>query len=940
MVAALRFVPFLLDHTLDGDDEGLAAEEVRKTLDSLLGRLRSKFRHLDPNPTDSHSENPKFWGHTTSRLLEKIDECTTSALLVAAAQVLNFLETVLEHGSALLLRTFAYKDRQFFECLFSLYGPSNDELLNIALLNLSRIFLSCLVKDKVSDESTITSNFEYLFPRINWILKNNNRPSCVLSKYIRRPIAILSDLCLTYPEACTRIKNSNTDLRIMADLNVLFSSSRGFGYLLDLKIQSGKGNNLVDFSKSRNQTIPTYVSTEDNQMDNIADHILLLSVYTSSNEECRRRISDFGNNEAGSSMPNFLCFLACEVVENFQFLSLQLLLHRALFRELQKSAPSEETQRKWQWFSQNLSHLLFLFEHPIYINMFYLLRSLSRSVATVETFFVDCNSIKSTYDHFSGSKVPFDKSSVSFYSLVTQKHDGSSRLDSCEAFLTCILTFLTDHTAVGNALSFFYSAKDGYFALSGRIRKRLYTLTTMVLNCLANFCLDFGPFRVSILENERFLKDISKLFKRALREKKDHIREGSELSDDVSWHDISYEQLQAQIGIFQIVHNLLYNETEENRRNIWTHMPLTVVFEKSLYGVSVARDQDPELHQLLLKLKAIAFGILRNLTLSSTFFCSSIGQLYAKYAVWQDGCRYHIPPTWDEYLLESLLAHDLYLDVERCENVEAAIEKADFYFFTLLRNPDYYCLLIAITYLEDNRHINTPNFKVSDFPSDGLLSLWKRILQIDLLPDPEQKMEMTGQNNFSVKLVDAKLAIVWNLINLLYEENVLRCLSHSAGTAELMSASSTATNINIGTDEDLVMGEISDPEMTLQDKSQRLLDFGFKQVLAELIYQMTVPWKKYMNSGKFGLLRRFDNINSNDLLDKLRTAYRQILATGNEIPPADVNMNFGDEEETIKSGVLDSIVAHHPPDTCDRPAEFDGRDSFTSDDEVDEPWIR
>ena len=53
-----------------------------------------------------------------------------------------------------------------------------------------------------------------------------------------------------------------------------------------------------------------------------------------------------------------------------------------------------------------------------------------------------------------------------------------------------------------------------------------------------------------------------------------------------------------------------------------------------------------------------------------------------------------------------------------------------------------------------------------------------------------------------------------------------------------------------------------------------------------------------------------------------------------------MNMNFGDEEETIKSGALDSIVAHHPPDTCDRRAEFDGRDSFTSDDEVDEPWIR
>lgn len=945
MIASLKLVPLLLEQN-NAVSEILEPDLVETMLFSVFNRLKIKLEHSCSEKfsalfqtCQAASPEVNLLGSSTKFMLGgNLDLNSITALLVAAAQILNFLENSLDHGINLLSRAYNYKSLLFFDSLLALYGPTNTELLNIALLNVSRIYLSCLAKEKLSDELTITQNFEYLFPRINWILKNNASSNVHLPKYVRRPISVLSDLCLSYPEACLRIKNSNTDIRVLTDLKKLFSSLKGFKYLHNLKIQSEHEKKIVDLVGAQTLISAAYQVSEDTQMEDISSCILLLSVYTSSNEECRRRVTDFGAKVAGSSAPNFLCLLVCEVVENFEFLTLQLFLNVAFFRELQSMPDNEDSLQKWNWFSQNLSCLMYLIQHPIYTNTFYLLRTLSRSVSTVKTFFVDCNSIKSTYEFFS-TPTPLnlsEKPNASFYNTIAQKYDASSRLDSCETFLSCLMSFISHHKSLGYALSLFSMADGGSDALWDRIRKELYNLTTGIFGCLANLCLDFGPYRKAILESEKFLKDLSRLFNRSLRDNSVHTMAGTQNLAEASLQEISYERIQAQIGVFQIIHNLLYNETETNRKLVWEHIPLSIVFEKSLYGISVPRNQDLELHKLLLKLKLISFGIMRNLTLNSTEFSNSISYHYKQYVLLQDNAHLHIPANWGEYLLESLLAFDLYLDINWSYNIEMALTRDDSFYLQLLNVPEYNDLFVAITYLEDNRHINITDFKASDFPSNELLSFWKRILQVRMLPEFELAVDAGEKCNFSVKLVDAKLAIVWNLINLLFEEGNRRMHRWPATDGRGGSNSEPQTT-----------HDSAAAEMTPRDKAQRLLEFGFRELLADLIYQMSIPYKKYLNTGKFGLLRRFDNINSNDLLDKLKTAYRQIMACGNGILLEQVNMDFNGSHlsETLNDEPsLDAIVegaGASGSTACEQPFEDTRSADYEdeSDEDIAEPWI-
>lgn len=968
MVAALKLVPYLLDQKTSDLGAEVETNDIGSVLKSVVHSVRTRieaaclnfYRHAAGGVPEA--EQRQLGAAPPKQMLEScLDDSPTTALIVVAAQISNYIEDGPDNGPATLAQVYTYKDKPFFDNLLALYGPNNTELANVALLNISRIYLSCLAKEKANDESMVNSTFEYLFPRINWILKSNVASFEKLPKFIRRPIAVLSDLCLSYPEACIRIKNSNVDTRIMSDLCRLFSTSRGFKYLHDLKLQSAKGKDVVDFTNSHG-FLNTYVSGTDTQMDSISDHILLLSVYTSSLEDCRRRITDFGAKKSGDSQPNFLCFLVCEVVENHQFLCLQLLLNQALFRELKKMPDSESTRRKWSWLSRNISQVLYLVQHSIYTNIFYLLRSLSRSVSSVETFFVDCNSIKSTYDHFTGgaSKPSADKSFLTIFGNIAERYDASSHLDASGPFLTCLITFLSHQSAIGYAITFFSSAKKGHKSPTESVRKNIYNLTTMVLGCLANFCLDFGPFRKIILEDENFMKDLSKLFNRSLRDKSTHAREeqiSAAEMDLLEWQEISYEQLQAQIGIFQIIQNLLYNETEDNRRLIWDHIPLALVFNKSLYGISLPRLRDPELHKLLLRLKVIAFAIMRNLTVSSTFFCRCISSVYRKYVLSQLEARYRVPPTWNDYLLETLLAFDLYLPEATRETAEGAILKSDEFLLSLLKVPEYHSLFVAVAYLEDNRHISIGDFTLADLPSGEMMRFWKRVLQIHLLPELERKFcrpDITDRVGFSVKLVDVKLAIVWNLINLLFEEGTRRtrafdededmadAASLSGGTRPNLEPGQSSEFQEFDDESNDVREEEHIAYMSTKARAQFLFGFGFQDVLFRLIQQLSTPVRKYPNSGKYGLLRRFDNINSNDLLDKLRTAYRQIMVLSTEKTHEQIDQEFKGTTglEGGEDSIMDSIVEHSQRDfERAETGEGNSHDPFNSDDEEYEPWI-
>lgn len=967
MSAALRLIPLLLDR-----DESFGAEDgAEKNTVTILyvifkelrKRISSSWSYLDE---PSEKINLHYNASLMHTLFPHSGSTSLTALLVAAAQILNALESNPDFNASIWAKIYNFKERAFFDSLLALYGPKNSDLLNVALLNICRIYLTRVFRERTPDETAAISTFENLFPRINWILKTNTASFENFPRYIRRPITVLSDLCLTYPEACIRIKNSNVDLRVMTDLNKLFSTSKGFKYLHDMKLKTENGKKIVDCTKWNANFLDTYDGGADLQMDNISDYLLLLSVYTSVLEDCRRRITDFRPKKESLPDPNFLCFLVCEVVENYLFLCLQIILNHRLFKELKEMPNDKTSQEHWNWFCRNITQLLYLVQHPIYKNTFYLLRSLSRSVSSVETFFVNCNSIKSTYDHYSSgpSNTCFEKSFLSIYNNIAQRFDSGIRLHSTGPFLACLLSFVSTQNSVGQAIAFFSSAKEGSQSLTERVRKELYGSTTMLLGCIANFCLDFGPFRRITLENETFLKDLAKLLNRTLRTKSDFMKDSKFSSSydlQSEWQEISFEQLQIQIGVFQIIQNLLYNETEENRRGIWGHIPLTIIFEKSLYGISTPRANDPELHKLLLKLKVIAFAILRNTTVNSTFFCRCISGIYRKYALWQEGSRFRVPPTWKEYLLESLLAFDLYVPINK-PDVEGAVRQSDEFLLNLLKIPEYHGLFVAITYLKDNCHINIYNFRASDLPSLEIMRYWKRILQIQLLPELERKVcknDPSDRLSFSVRLIDAKLAIVWNLINLLFEDEAHSSfeedqkMSEEADGYEIslrraFGAQGISVPFNSTIETPSILQESSDPFLPVKARAEFIMECGFQGTLYELIHQMSTPWRRYVNSGKYGLLRRFDNINSNDLFDKLRTAYRQILRLGgnksHESIDSELKAAIGDE---VGGGSLfmDAIVEDVPENEW-RPClnrddgDEDEHDESSSDEnEFSEPWL-
>ncbi|OBA19828.1 hypothetical protein METBIDRAFT_45154 [Metschnikowia bicuspidata var. bicuspidata NRRL YB-4993] len=832
-----------------------------------------------------------------------------SAMTIATAQILNFTKDVDIVQPCSPEYTFLASER-FHQYLLNLLHASNHPVLNFAALNLFEFRLLNLLPDGVSEKKQACLVFEKMFPRIVELLNHDVQTMKQIPGYLRLPITILSDLCIKYPKFCVQLKNTGVDKQIMADLATLIEFSPVLSFIQMAKRAYKDSKGIMDFSALikhvRGLKTELWLA-QKSEISLIANHLLLLSVLTSSSEDFRRRITSFSTGKESKSEPNFLCLAIFEVIENYQFMCTQLILGYKAFWKLQEAPSSEPSNKLLEWLGENVSVLLTLLEHPLNTNAFYLMRSLSRSVSTLRTFFVDCNSIKSSFVTFDAnvprsliSKRKVNQGNV--ISDISARYDRDSTPNKKGNLISCLLKIISRMSVVDHVVDFFASTKTGLFGKQRIARKALCEKKIVTLAILANFILDFSSFRHEIVNHDRILRNLALLFKSSIRSR----NQGEKIENSGNEvHEIAFEQLKIQMGILQVIKNYLYNETEENRRMIWDFFPLSLIFELSLYGVFVDTEADSQLHEIRLQQKIIAFEILRNLTAASPYFSEAIEKLYVEFAT-RNANFQPLPRTWNKYILESLLSFDLFLPFKNLRSdIDKLFLKDDEFVLRIVHKTDYFKLLVAINYLEDHRYTNISFLRVSDFPQRPLLRVWKRLLEVKLLKSLETKLCGLDANEI-IKLAnhlnEVKISITWILINLTWKNDISSYHAFEGSNFRLMDVIHTPQNsafsisqfnqsgISVGDFEEQEEDDPADSydtaggsqrssldnEISLKKRAEILYKAGFCEVLETLIDDLSRP-KPTFKQSKYLSIERFDSLNSNDLFEKCRTAQSQIV---------------------------------------------------------------
>ncbi|KAF5213065.1 hypothetical protein E0198_000580 [Clavispora lusitaniae] len=910
--AGLALVPVYLE-----SDPGANADAL---LAVVLRRLLTEFNHFPKGEElKSTEKNAELTSSTFSNLndmlmpntvpdfytLEKVVHIPIlCSLIVVAAQLLNYFKPR-QRSLSLLERQF-YNSTEVRLCLVALLQSNGVHLLSTATLNLISCYLDHISSASHSQEKLATSIIESLFPRIIDLLGISNK-MVVLPKFLELPISILSDLCLKYPGVCSYIRNTNVDFQIMSELESLFSQSLLLKQIHILKTSSGCGTKLVDFNGLKSSIVESRLSddgVQTAQIDTIANYLLLLSVFTSSNDEFRRRVASFKDNKQDKNTTNFLSLMVFELVDNFRFLCEQMLLSYKAFSAFQK-LPREKSEPDFlPWFGGHVGMLMSLIDHPIYSNTFYLIRSLSRSVSTLRTFFIDCNSIQSPFDNESSHKTT-DSSNLSrsILEIVSSNYDKEMTFDREGSFVSSLLRILNVLDPVYTAMMYFSTQKSKERTIKRHFGEISNAKFVILLALLANFILDFTSFRYEIVNNDTFLKDLSNLYKKATETKREY--DYSEIKD-LELRDTAYESSKIQLGVLQIIKNYLYNENEENRKYMWEFIPLSIVFEKSLYGILIPACEDNELHKMLLQHKVIAFEIMRNLTASSTYFSEIIKDLYTEFVQEQEKeGLHHLPSDWNDYLVSSILSFDLFVDVSTIDKLETKFLSDDEFLLRLLLDPDYVRLIVGINYTEDHRYTNSTTLRKRDLPSNNLLNVWKRLLEVELSKDLERKI-CHGSSDKTLQLFsqlsEVKVSIDWLLINLTWKDQdfgypltdkvnfrLLDTVRANSDSGNMFSA----TNIVVEDNEDEEEEEEGDEKQSREsgfdldsmhentvvspeDRAQLLYKHGFANTLQRLIRGMCTPVFDN-DQTRHETMKRFQNLNANDLYEKSKTAHHQII---------------------------------------------------------------
>lgn len=928
LISGLEMIPYCLergprDLTI-AYAEGMLAVSLTRLYGELLTIHTSGFL-----ASDSYANS--LWNLTPvgacCKLLHDSKLATLTALAVGVVQMLNFLKGV-GRTDVLPIEQAFFTSMEIYRSILVLLKYDDSQLLNVAALNLIRYYLAFLDDGTVSSESSVYSIFERLFPRIVELSEFDYSPSPphLIPKYIQLPVSILSDLCLKNPEISVHLRNTNVDFKIMQELEKLFGQVSIFRQLHDLKSTARNANSLVDFTTLR-KILPDQENEEywaipllqSSQLDVISNYLLLLSVFTSSNEEFRRRITVYKSEQSTRVGPNFLCLMIFEIIDDFRFLVGQMLRSYNVFFQLQQQLKID--YKFLSWFGSNIGVLFTLLEHSIFSNTLYLIRSLSRSVSTLRTFFVDCNSVKSIFDvqlnapEFIASDPLKQRESI--VDIVGLSYDREISFERKGSFITSILEILSLLENAHSAMMYFMSLKTDFDSLTSSSRKLLCVKKVILLASIANFILDFSSFRYGIINHETFLRDLAVLYMNAMKAKQEH--DCTDSKND-SGCDIMYEQLRVQLGVLQVVKNYLYNENEENRKFVWDFIPLSMIFDKSLYGIIDESEEDPKLHNLLLLHKIIAFEILRNLTAASAYFSEAIKDSFQEYVneKHQDG-QVYVPGSWNDYIFENLMCFDLFVDLDGDEETnEKRFFTDDEFLLTLIKDSDYVRLVVGINYLEDHRYANVSVFRKSDFPKMKLLDVWKRFLEVKLLDELEEKicgLNVGDRVKLSNQLSEIKVSVDWILINITWEDDVIAYqlpdkvnfrLLDTVSSSNQEEHATTASSSNLFMTSNIVIEESEEEDdeeeddnddgkenatntnvgnlrddntiVTPKTRAKILSKHGFIDVLQRLIYEMSTPKYEPSRINRRSPLERFDNLNANDLYEKSKTAHYYITS--------------------------------------------------------------
>lgn len=970
VVSSLSTLPFLLK----GAPKELTEKYASSLLRLCLLRLHKEFAQLhnhyvDGLPTQGHfleKVSPNIIAD--KRLLRDFFEIDfITSLVVAAAQLLNHTK---ERNKALPLQLSIFTSKEVFLCMVLLLKCEECHLLNIATLNLIHFYLNALEDLGTASEEIIFKTYEKLFPRIIELLDTDLSQKHSIPPFLQLPVSVLSGLCLKYPRMSLHLHNTNVDMKIMKDLQALIKKTPVFSSIFKLKVASKQGTKLADFTTLTKHRIGGADSRGElgahaTSLEQVSDYLQLLSVYTSSNEDYRRRVTKFLELKASKALgPNFLCLSVFEFMDDYRFLIQQALLsYEVLGKLLQESSKQDQT-KILAWFGKNLGVIYTLIEHPIFTQTIYLVRSLSRSIGTLRTFFVDCNSIKSVFDVDDDTTLNAtegNNTNEDIIDIIKVRYNREASFKRRGSFVSSLLEILGLLDNVKYAMQYFTKANPELSLQFAPPRKTLCVKKVILLASIANFILDFSSFRYEIVNHDSFLVDLARVFQTSASEEEIKYSEDEE-------REIAYEHLREQLTVLQVVKSYLYNENEENRKVLWDFIPLSLIFEKSLYGLVGPIEEDAELHALFVQHKILAFEIMRNLTAASSFFSEAIRESYLEY-VKEEAQHGHTsaPSTWHEYLLQNLLSYNLFADDGKVHKEEEFLQSDEF-FFTLIKNSEYVRLLVGINYLEDHRYTNISVFKKLDFPLKAMIEIWKRILDAKLLDKLEQKLcghNLNERVKLANQLIELKFSIDWILINLTWQDDafgyqvpdkvsfgLLDTVGHRTHSdphsedRQLFNSS----NIVIEESEDEEGGEErhtpaqpedEDGEMSAEDKAKLLHRYQFSQILQRIIIDMSKPKFKSRGNSKVSSIERFDLLNANNLYEKSKTALSQITglvsghATNHESGPPGAGQARTEERHPLRrmSNIISSRDGTRIRRDVNRGGEGFGYDSA---DDVDE----
>lgn len=870
-----------------------------------------------------------------------------TTLITCAAQILAYFETknFLSRSLELIFSVLPQVFKLLLSCI-----KSSDHASALASLNLYFFLLKAQETSLPNGESKRRRAYEAIIPKTTEMLVGDACDCKVKRLYLLSPTRILANICLHHPRVTENIRKTGLDVKIMKKLDENYTSNQIFKFFTKLKKKSNGGLKVVDFKH--------FLELDESSVSDISDCLLFLSVFTSEKEEHRERVLGYGRDEKlkGQVLPRLLF----ETVDNYRFLLLQLHLIHSIIQgqgqsEYQRLPTSDAT-----FFGNNLGIIMRLLANSCFTNNFYLIRSLSRSVSLLRTFFVECNALVSII----GSKSPATSEPYTDR-FASPNHSGG--------LISNILCALRD-TETGDDVLKTYAATSSPASFIKSCRKIQVLNKSIVLGITANFVLDFSSFRYDIVNDQDFIEQLEYIFTRAA------LDTDGTVEDDLEKEENCLQMQTIQLNVLQIVKNYMYNENQDNKIELLSYFKLSTIFDKTLIGITRdwrEKTRSPEVRQLYLKQKIVAFDILRNLTAGSPHFSEHLTDAFEKEYLPSVSNAIGIPGDWTDYLICNIVNFELFDP----KNGDSELFAKDDILLSRLNDGDYVSLLLAVNYIEDHRFTSMESFVGYDLPRDDLLSIWLRFLKLYVSREMEERLDMSTRMTISNGLNSIKLLIVWIIINLTWKDDVVgyqyplessyRLYDTVQGGRQGMGAPPMKDTIEIEVDD---ADEGKEPRglrtHALSSPVQRaryLRRFGFFKALEVLSENLTVGSKRTPdgNDSTMGQIsypgQRFDDFVSNDLLEKVKTAQNQLQpsrskgkekrvgprssnkgsTTSRQAQRPDLNrggegFGYGSDEEYADAHEHTTHERHEGTDDQSDEVHMESAAEYSDD---DEPWI-